>query len=219
MHFTVAVFHNEDELVEDILAPYEESNTRLFSEFEPCGEISDIRKELEQESERSFGPHSSRIKEVLTKSDKAVIRWYLEENNYVQRGDEYGYIYNPRSQWDWWTVGGRWSNYLADKNGNTTDTILAKDFDFEKSFEAVKEEWKKIWLDEEAKIKKNPNLTPWHTRKPLEEFLSTVEWTCYGVAEYGDFITYDDSDEFIEEFNKRIKENPEKYITIVDCHV
>ena len=81
----------------------------------------------------SFGPHSDRIKEVLTKSDKGVIRWFLEEKQYSQRGDEYGHLYNPRAEWDWWVVGGRWDNYLVDKNGNATNTLLAKDFDFEKS--------------------------------------------------------------------------------------
>ena len=219
MHFAIAVFHDEEELVEDILAPYNENDTEFFSEFDVMGSVSDIRKELEQDAEMSFGPHSDRIKEVLTKSDKGVIRWFIEEKQYSQRGDEYGYLYNPRAEWDWWVVGGRWNNYLVDKNGNATNTLLAKDFDFEKSLEAKKEFWKKRWLDEEAEIKENKNLIPWHTKEPLEEFLSKVEWSCYGIAEYGDFIIYDDSDEFMEEFNKRIKENPEKYITIVDCHM
>ena len=46
MHFAIAVFHDEDELVEDILAPYNENDTEFFSEFDVMGSVSDIRKSL-----------------------------------------------------------------------------------------------------------------------------------------------------------------------------
>ena len=38
--------------------------------------------------------------------------------------------YNPRSQWDWWTIGGRWSNYFRSASmGTSVNYVLVNDLD------------------------------------------------------------------------------------------
>ncbi len=57
---------------------------------------------------------------------------------------KYGYIYqdkdgnvkivkrtNPNSKWDWYSVGGRWSDFFILKNGEKSDCAMKKDIDFE----------------------------------------------------------------------------------------
>lgn len=46
------------------------------------------------------------------------------------RGDKVGRFTNPNSRWDWWTVGGRWSDSLLLKDGSKTDSAQKKDIDF-----------------------------------------------------------------------------------------
>lgn len=50
-----------------------------------------------------------------------------EDNNVIQVIDRT----NPDRKWDWYVVGGRWSNYLRVKSGETVDTCQVKDLDFE----------------------------------------------------------------------------------------
>lgn len=37
---------------------------------------------------------------------------------------------NPNRKWDWWVIGGRWSNALVLKDGSTADSALMKDVDW-----------------------------------------------------------------------------------------
>lgn len=36
---------------------------------------------------------------------------------------------NPNAKWDWWTIGGRWSNMLLHKNGQECDSLQKRDLD------------------------------------------------------------------------------------------
>ncbi|AFN39094.1 hypothetical protein G167_gp60 [Burkholderia phage BcepMigl] len=38
---------------------------------------------------------------------------------------------NPNKKWDWWAIGGRWSNALLLKNGSYTDVARKADIDFD----------------------------------------------------------------------------------------
>jgi hypothetical protein len=38
---------------------------------------------------------------------------------------------NPNAQWDWWSVGGRWSNFLSLKDGTKADDAKKADIDFD----------------------------------------------------------------------------------------
>lgn len=38
---------------------------------------------------------------------------------------------NPNKTWDWWVVGGRWSNYLLNKSGQTVDSCQLSELDLD----------------------------------------------------------------------------------------
>ena len=73
---------------------------------------------------------------------KEAISWYDEESI-----DETGGIkstYNPKSKWDWYVEGGRWSGSLKLKEGGTTDSAYAEEIDFSPSKEDS-EYYGRVW--------------------------------------------------------------------------
>lgn len=94
-HATVLVILKEDENLEDVLAPYDENLEDLERlEFEDRTEA--LREEYEKED----------------KKDISFEQFACEKRGYVRKDDKYGYFYNPEGYWDYWGIGGRWSNYL-----------------------------------------------------------------------------------------------------------
>lgn len=67
----------------------------------------------------------------------------IETQGYERNGDfrtvidegngkiKFGRWTNPNAEWDWWRVGGRWSNSLKLKDGSWADAAFKKDIDFE----------------------------------------------------------------------------------------
>ena len=46
---------------------------------------------------------------------------------------KYGYMSNPNAKYDWYSEGGRWSGYLTNKEGNTTNCELLTEVDWDKT--------------------------------------------------------------------------------------
>ena len=78
---------------------------------------------------------------------------------------------NPNAKWDWWVVGGRWSDWLQLKDGTKVDSAAKGDIDFDAMTHEVKtkaakkyDEVHKIvagrtWLSwEECEAEKNHNI-------------------------------------------------------------
>ena len=42
---------------------------------------------------------------------------------------KYGYMSNPNAKWDWYSEGGRWSGYLTNKEGKTTECEMLTEVD------------------------------------------------------------------------------------------
>ena len=53
--------------------------------------------------------------------------------SYRKVNGKYGYMDNPNAKYDWYSEGGRWSGYLTNKEGNTTDCDLLTEIDWEKT--------------------------------------------------------------------------------------
>lgn len=120
-HFAVLVFLDKDQSVDDdsldsILAPYNE-NLKVEPYVE-CTKAEAIAKAKEWWHD-------------CYKTDEEYYKHYLEV--YEEQTDEDGNIlttYNPKSKWDWWVVGGRFSGMLKLKTGKYVDYGLVKDLDF-----------------------------------------------------------------------------------------
>lgn len=46
---------------------------------------------------------------------------------------KYGYMSNPNAKYDWYSEGGRWSGYLTNKEGKTTDCEMLTEVDWDKT--------------------------------------------------------------------------------------
>lgn len=104
-HFSVAVFSYTPDDVEDLLAPYCESpENPEYLEFKVASEPMD---EIRSTFEREKGP-SETLKDFVS-------RWY--GYTYNEKLGVCGYLCNPNAKWDWWELGGRWSNKLNLKPG------------------------------------------------------------------------------------------------------
>ncbi len=143
-HFSVAVFHREDQDVEDLLAPYDEGIVVApYIKYTREQAIAKVRKEIEDyknglyaeylanpekyEKNCSNESHLKYLREDFPKKlnwtdDECyedVARWYDDEDM-----DEDGNIYstyNPNSKWDWYSIGGRFPGMLKSKNGEHGD--------------------------------------------------------------------------------------------------
>lgn len=52
---------------------------------------------------------------------------------YCKVNGRYGYMSNPNAKYDWYSEGGRWSGYLTNKEGKTTDCELLTKVDWDKT--------------------------------------------------------------------------------------
>lgn len=106
-HFTVAVFSHSPEDIEELLEPFNECPVNPeHVELIPADEsMDDIRAMYEQEKREgeSF--------------EAFVSRYYGYAYN--EELDECGYLCNPYAKWDWYQLGGRWSDSLKLKPGCT----------------------------------------------------------------------------------------------------
>jgi hypothetical protein len=172
-------FHNGDveEAVIDMLAPYQENNMgdcpQVYLKFH---DIEDkLRKTWENDSitlveledgERvsmydnrfNIKPFERKIPESAKEIQVPYKELYPTFEEFAQGQQErkdgvtgkYGYWENPNAKWDWWVIGGRWSKFLTNKNGEQVDYCKASDLDIEYLDAEVDEKidnfWKKYQL-------------------------------------------------------------------------
>lgn len=139
-HFTVLVLMRNDQLLGDLLAPYDENKEVSPYISTPRAEfIADKRKwyaKTEDDEENDKPDYSTMSDEEFLQAMRDI-GYELDEN-----GNEIS-TYNPQSQWDWWSVGGRWNNSLRlkepDEDGNERcNYAYVKDLSFDSDPEIYK---------------------------------------------------------------------------------
>lgn len=134
-HFTVLVPANDDQQLSAMLQP--------FHEYE-CTGVRDkyvVWVDSHEEMLNDYKVHNSDPSVGL---DEFVEDWSGYSKNSSGR---FGRFTNPNSKWDWWVIGGRWSNLLKLKCGQRGDFALAGDVD-----------WDEMLNDELARLRS------WHQR-------------------------------------------------------
>ena len=240
-HFCVAVIHREDQDVDELLAPYDES-------IRVAPYISRTKEEVIKYARENYPSFKD-------KTDEECYEYYSDG----EETDEDGNIistYNPNSKWDWYVVGGRWSNMLkavgreTDENGNTifTDRYVNEarisDIDFspdpEEYARAIRE-WEVIVEGDEQKprddffslYKPEYYLRYYGTKEKYAETMAS--FTTYAVvtpnglwhekAKMGwfgmDNSTPEGNDDWNKNYKRRFidKADPNWIMTIVDCHI
>lgn len=174
--------------------------------------------------------------------DDLAAKYFCYEFNEEQKC--WGYWTNPNAKWDWYTIGGRWSDRLNFKDGTVGDSGLIDDIDFEAiesaNYERAKETYEECTeinyedpsFSEELRnrfIAKYPTFEDYF--KTCTSFFTTYavitpdgEWHEPGEMLYFGLTTAtrEDEEKWDENYFKDFIEpylNQNMTITIVDCHI
>lgn len=154
-HFVTLVFTKENgRTVEELLAPYDENIVYApYVQYTREQAIAKIRKEIEDyknglyaeylsnpkkyEESHSNVEHINYLKDEFPKKLKWTddecyedIKRSFDEDMVKSNGDLLS-IYNPNSKWNWYTIGGRFNNYLKTLSGKTTNEDYVSKIDWE----------------------------------------------------------------------------------------
>lgn len=252
-HFTVCVITKDGDY-EKALAPYDES-----IEVEPhiretkaqiIQKVKDRKVRYDKDIARGekdswFEEHYGSINWDDDESiHAAYVEAWKEDEEFDDEGNELT-TYNPKSKWDWYSLGGRWGGTLKLKEGVETDFAQVKDIDFTPNEEAKKHAerfWdinvlgKPIESEEEKekyrtfynkKYYKNQygskkEYVRCQTELMTYAFIYEGKW--YEPGEMGWFGCSDATKDSYKEYRKIFREvlaklSPEDYIAIVDCHI
>lgn len=246
-HFAVAVFcHADDgEELKRLLAPYQENNMgdcpKEYLKF------YSVEQEHREQYETDTIPHKG--EEIAASVLYPTFEEYMEEyagyTKDTEKG-EYGYWENPNARWDWWQIGGRYSNWFKTKSGLSADYCQIGELDLsldQKEYQRAIRFWE-INV-EGAPLQPDENeddffnfYNPEYLRKQYgtkEEYATSqadcAPWafvTFDGVwCEQGKMgwwtandATRDSRTAFREAFHKTLQAAaPTDYIVLVDCHI
>ena len=229
-HFSVAVIHEENQCIDDLLAPYDEN-----IELAPHVEFS--RQEAIDFAQKHYAKLQGATDEEC---------WDFMAENRVT--DKEGNIYttaNDYAKWDYWVEGGRWEGFLKLKGSNKhVSSAKIKDVDFSPD-ERVYKESLRFWdLVVENKPLEPGEEEPFNIYKPeyyhafyndredyarrQAQFYTAAVITPDGLwnapGEYGWFGSTTKTPESARNWHENyfkdfIEGNEDLYITIVDCHI
>lgn len=145
---------------------------------------------------------------------------------------------NPNKQWDWWQVGGRYSNRLVRKGGALCDSCRVADLDHAAMAEQRRSVRAEAWADYQEEIDKGrtaESLEWIYEIKPgttAEQYINTDaglssfailkdgKWYEKGSMGWWGIVSDDKGDEWRGQFADIMGSvKPEQYITFVDCHI
>lgn len=222
-HFTVGVLVNKNgKKLEQLLAPYQENNMGDCPiEYLKFNECSD--SELQEYEDY--------------KEDYETLDDFMKEY-YGYRKDEktgkYGCWENPNAKWDWYEIGGRWSNMILRKNGRKSNYARLKDIDWDEMANRSRKKAEEIWDSNPqgieryfSGIKKDDTKETYIKRETEFQTYAVItpdgEWHAKG--EMGWFGCSSESNEESTQWNLGfydmfIKDSDQELIlVIVDCHI
>ena len=243
-HFTVAVITKDVGELERLLEPYYEG-----LETEP--RIDMTKQQLVDEHKYlmegirnktiTYLVERNREEKLLDMTQEEFSEWY-HGGTFDSEGNLLT-TYNPNSKWDWYVVGGRWSNLLKLKDGSRADYAKIKNIDFTpdkvaydeaiKFWEIVVEERPLTEGEEEpfSLYRKEYYLDQYGTKERYAEqqakfmtFALLYEGEWYEKGNMGWFgmsdVTNEGRLEYEQIFDRILSEaDGEDYLVIVDCHI
>ena len=225
-HFSVAVFTEPGQLdVDALLEPFWEGIE--FPRY-----VDETKAELIARGRKEAG-------DVEVSDDEAyrvATKYYDAENLDPITGDHYT-TYNPNSKWDWYEVGGRWSDMLFAKDDMCRhDSLAVSNINFDLMQECELEGltpyqeyingdhfYKREYLlslypDEETYIKKMTEFSTFAVITPDGKWYEKGEMGWFGCSS----TTPDEDtvwhDNYYDTFIKPALENG-WWLTVVDCHI
>lgn len=148
-HYAVLVIHKEDQDIEELLAPYSEHlEVEPYLKYTVDEAIAYIKEH--------YVPYNDYLKEY---ADRHLIDWFAEnEGLLIKQGGLYS-TYNPKSKWDWYSIGGRFDGDL-----DLTDEGIEEAINY-------------------------PNNPQWFKDMPREEQVEHVKWVNTAPLKYIKWFT------------------------------
>lgn len=243
-HYLVGVIVNDISEVDDVLAPYDEN-----MEVEPY--IYKTKAEIiaSGKARKEKYSHDDDIRDWMkpyleATTDEELYKLEIEdyEEDDIDKNGNILSTYNPKSKWDWYSIGGRWDN--GDNVIQIKDFKLYDDLDddtivlYKKAWESFEGKYK-LTEDEEKKI--FGEFRMWNNKYYLDRygtcenyikaissnipyaFVDANGW--YEKGQMGWFGCDNATQESIEDYTEfaekyfTAEENQNKYIVWVDCHI
>jgi len=227
-HYTVAVFSRPGQDIDELLAPFDEN-----IEVEPY--ISFTRHEAIEYAKLHFNTDGKTDDECwqMTAGDSAT-----DANGNIMS------TYNPKSKWDWYVIGGRFSDKLKLKNGQVADAARVGDLVFEsdaKAYEGALRFWDVVveheqqepgeeyyalyngefyrerYKTRESYAKCMSSFATYAVVTPDGEWHAPGDMGWFGVSSE----THDAALDWYEHYQERFIDaaDPDWILTIVDCHI
>jgi hypothetical protein len=100
-HFVALVVAETEEEIEALVAPYHEE-----LEVEPYFQPVDVERMVEY----------AKKNDMNVENPIDLVEWWNNTPGVFNEAGEIGYMstYNPDSEWDWYSVGGRWNDIATD---------------------------------------------------------------------------------------------------------
>lgn len=230
-HYAVAVFHREDQDINELLAPYDEN-----IEVEPY--IQYTRDEAIKEGKERYKNEPN-----MTDADYYNQIASMYDDDMIDDDGNLWTTYNPDSKWDWYSIGGRFSDLLetyttvSEWFSGYSDSAKVKNIDFAGSREIYDEsivEWDDIM---------NDIANTWYTKEYYQEYYDSAEDYARRNSEFntlavvtpdgkwhekgrmGWFGVSSETPEEARDWDRHYRErfidtaDPEWILTIVDCHI
>ena len=165
-HFITLVFVNEAESnLDELLEPYDEQthDKKYLLFVDQTEEVLEKFESLNEEDKKKY-----------TTVDQLADEYFM----YDIVDGKYGYYQNPQAQWDWWSIGGRWADYIKKKDGTSCDYCKFDDIDWDKmstpfAFIETDGSWKSrgemLWW---AQVKDEKKEDVW--KKMMSDYVATV---------------------------------------------
>jgi hypothetical protein len=80
----------------------------------------------------------------------------------------YGHWYNPNKKWDWYKIGGRFSNSIILKSGVMCDTAVLRDVDFAAMRDSYARDCRKRWQQVSNTLKPHCTIQEYNEKPPKE---------------------------------------------------
>lgn len=218
-HFKLFVV-GED--IETLLEPYNENDRSEFVD-----QTDEVTKEWElyQQAQKDEGKPSEY---------DSVASFADDYYGYEEVDGKFGYYANPNAKWDWWEVGGRYSDYLINKRGAEGNSFQVKDIDFDamakRNAESAAESWESAQKENEALRNFMYGITPGMTKEQYIAsrtsvsafaFLMGDKWVEKGEMGWFGIVTDEkEATDWSAQMTDFIKAlDPEETLTVVDCHI
>ncbi|MFA7205014.1 MAG: hypothetical protein WC102_01660 [Saccharofermentanales bacterium] len=173
-HFTVLVFMRDDQLLENVLAPFDENKeVPPYISMKRDEFIADKRKIYKRDTEMDKESGDEIVTDYESMTDEEFLQAMRDLDYTLDASGNEISTYNHKSQWDWWAVGGRWSNKLKlkkpDEEGNDRCNFgRIKDINFDPDPERYKERarfWELFIEDAEPENEDEREMLSWASYK------------------------------------------------------